>query len=199
MDSRLIAWGRAVKRRDPQAQIPPLWFFTDAQRTPDPLAVIARLPLGLCGVVLRHDQDPDRARLARRVAKICRARRLALIIAGDARLAASLKAGLHLRGGAGRVRPHTGLRSASAHDEAQIRQARRAGVALVFISPVHPTASHPGARGLGAAGWRRLAARLTPVRGKAPIKPFALGGMNGRHARNLGPACAGVGAIDAFF
>lgn len=161
--------------------------------------MIARLPLGLCGVVLRHDQHPDRARLARRVARLCRARRLLLIVAGDARLAASLRAGLHLRGGAGRVRPHAGLRSASAHDEAQIRHARRADVALVFISPVHPTASHPGARGLGAAGWRRLAARLNPARGKAPIKPFALGGMSGRQALNLGPACAGVGAIDAFF
>ncbi|WP_333489954.1 thiamine phosphate synthase [Acidocella sp. MX-AZ03] len=151
MDSRLIAWGRAVKRRDPQAQIPPLWFFTDAQRTPDPLAVIARLPLGLCGVVLRHDQDPDRARLARRVAKICRARRLALIIAGDARLAASLKAGLHLRGGAGGC---VRIPGCAAPRRMMRRRFGRQGGRMWRWSSSHPCIPPPAIPARAGWGWR---------------------------------------------
>ncbi|GAN80001.1 thiamine phosphate synthase [Acidocella aminolytica] len=192
MDSRLIAWARAVKRR--HAGPPPLWFFTDEARAPDPLSIIRRLPPGLCGVLLRHDSHPHRAALAKAAARLCRARRLALIIAGDAKLAARLQAGVHLRGGQG-GRPtgwHGGLVSASVHNEAQMRRARRAGAELVFISPVFPTASHPGAVVLGGAGWRRLA------RQAGRIKPYALGGINGVNMKRTGLLCAGIGAIDAF-
>ncbi|WP_298215101.1 thiamine phosphate synthase [Acidocella sp.] len=195
MDSRLIAWGRRVKRRAARADakpLPPLWFFTGAARAPDPLAVLARLPPGLCGVILRDDDRPDRLALAKAAARLCRARGLTLLIAGDARLAASLGAGLYVRGGKGPPRRRRGLRGASAHNHAELRQARRAGADFVFISPVFPTASHPGAPSLGAAGWRRLA-RLA-----RPLRPFALGGINGARAATLGPACAGAGAIDAF-
>ena len=62
-------------------------------------AAVAGLPRGRAGVVLRHDHDPARAALGRDLARICRARRLALVVAGDGRLAAALKAGVHLRGG----------------------------------------------------------------------------------------------------
>ncbi|MDE1905311.1 MAG: thiamine phosphate synthase [Rhodospirillales bacterium] len=191
MDSRLIAWGRVVKRR--RAGLPPLWFFTDEHRTPDPLPIIKRLPVGLCGVVFRHDSHPDRARLARKVARLCRARRLLLIIAGDARLAAALGAGQHLRGGAPVRRTRRGLRSASAHDAAQLAKVRLAGVDLIFISPVFPTASHPGEPGLGVLGWLKLACQA----GQA--KPCGLGGITGQRARALPPRCAGAGAIEAFF
>src|ERR1041384_7766902 len=97
MDSRLLAWAFASRRRGPK--LPRLWLFTDARRLPDPRPAIARLPRGLAGVVLRHDAEPGRAMLGRDIARICRARRLALVVAGDARLAAVLGAGVHLRGG----------------------------------------------------------------------------------------------------
>ena len=57
------------------------------------------LPRGLAGVVLRHDGEPGRAALGRELAEICRSRRLALVVAGDVRLAAALGAGVHLRAG----------------------------------------------------------------------------------------------------
>ena len=60
---------------------------------------MARLPRRLAGVVFRHDHDPDRVSLGRDIAKICRARGLLLVVAGDVRLAAALRAGVHLRGG----------------------------------------------------------------------------------------------------
>ena len=100
MDLKLLAWGL---RRKP-TPLPRLWLFTDDRRLPDPRAAVARLPRGRAGVVLRHDRDPARAGLGRDLARICRARRLVLVVAGDVRLAAALKAGVHLRGGAGRDR-----------------------------------------------------------------------------------------------
>ncbi|MDD2704045.1 MAG: thiamine phosphate synthase [Acidocella sp.] len=189
MDTRLIAWGRAVKR----GPLPPLWFFTDAARTPDPLPAVARLPKGLCGVVFRHDAAPSRAALGAQLAALCAARRLTLVVAGDARLAAALHAGLHLRGG--RRLGALGLPrlvTASVHDATQLRRARRAGAKLLFISPVFPTASHPGGAVLGVLGWRRLAARAGAGRA------CALGGIGGASIRRLGPRCAGAGAIEAF-
>ncbi len=179
-------------RANAESCLPPLWFFTDEARMPDPLPVIRRLPVGLCGVLFRHDSHPGRAALAKAAARICRARGGALIIAGDKRLAAALGAGLHLRGGQGHVGRWGGLLSASVHNAAQLARARRAGAGLVFISPVFPTASHPGAPVLEASGWLRLA------RQAGQIKPYALGGITGRRVRALGPFCAGIGAIDAF-
>ena len=64
-------------------------------------------------------------------------------------------------------------------------RARRAKVALVFVSPAFPTRSHPGARALGALGW------LAVARG---AKAAALGGIDGRSIRRLSAALA-AGAI----
>ncbi|MBS3023773.1 MULTISPECIES: thiamine phosphate synthase [Acidiphilium] len=190
MDEQLIAAARAVKRRR-RCRHPTLWLFTDRARLPDPLGAIARLPPGLSGVVLRDDAAPDRAALAAAVAKLCRRRRIALVVAGDARLAARLHAGLHLR--RGRVVPgrKPGLVTASAHGRQELVRARRAGAGLVFLSPAFPTASHPGAPALGPVRWAALA-RLA-----GGVQVVALGGIEGRRMRALGPACRGVAAIGA--
>ncbi len=191
MDARLIAWGRRVKRISGP---PPLWLFTDAARMPDLLALVLALPPRLCGVVFRHDSSPARAALGARLAALCRARRIALVVAGDARLAARLRAGVHLRGGrrAGMLAPpRRALISASAHDGAELRRARKAGADIIFISPVFPTASHPGATGLGSLGFLNLARQAGGARA------FALGGINGRSIRRLGKFCHGAGAIGA--
>jgi len=202
MDKRLLAWGRAVKQRrrsrepplrEPPLREPVLWLFTDAQRVPDPLPSIAALPPGLCGVVFRHDGAPDRAALARRVARLCRARRLALVVAGDARLAASIGAGLHLRGGRrpGFARVARGLITSSAHDAAQVHRARRAGARILFISPTFATPSHPGGAALGPVRWSRLA-RLA-----RPCLAYALGGIDGQKITALASFCCGAAGIHA--
>jgi len=161
---------------------------------PDLCAVVARLPPGLCGVVFRHDAAPDRAALGARVAKLCRARRLALVVAGDARLAAALGAGVHLRGGrrAGYSPLPVRYVTASVHNRAEVTRAKRTGADAMFCSPVFATASHPGARGLGVYGFRALSRAIRPA------KPMALGGIDGKTVRLLGKHCAGVGAIGAF-
>jgi thiamine-phosphate pyrophosphorylase len=150
---------------------------------------VARLPAGLAGVVLRDD-GANRAVLARAIARLCRARRLSLAVAGDWRLAASLGAGLHVRGGrrpAGAPR-WLAVVTSSAHGVVELRRATRLG-ALAFLSPAFPTASHPGAAGLGPCRWGLMARRAGgPVAG--------LGGVDGRSVRRL-PGCAGAGAIGA--
>jgi thiamine-phosphate pyrophosphorylase len=194
MDNRLVAWARAVKtRRGAALRAPVLWLFTDARRLADPLAAVARLPAGLCGVVFRHDRDPCRAELGRALARVCRRRRLMLVVAGDWRLAVALRAGLHLRGGR---RPGHAPRwcravTSSAHGAAELRRARQAGAAVVFLSPVFATASHPDTPPLGPVRWGRLA------RG-AGMQVAALGGIEGATVRRLpSRLCAGAGAIAA--
>jgi thiamine-phosphate pyrophosphorylase len=199
MDQRLIAWARAVKARTLAGERgkvrghPTLWLFTDARRLADPREAAARLPRGLAGVVLRHDNEPGRAALGRALARICRARRLALVVAGDARLAVALGAGVHLRGGRwpGLVRPHGGLVTSSAHSLPEVRRAARAGAALVFLSPVFVTRSHPGVMPLGSVRWAGLARR-------ARLPVLALGGITGDSARRLPrDLVCGAGAIGA--
>jgi thiamine-phosphate pyrophosphorylase len=214
MDQRLLAWGlrppslgtpvilpgfakqHTGSRHNP---LPRLWLFTDERRLPDPRPSVAVLPRGRAGVIFRHDGDPARAAIARDLARICRDRRLLLVVAGDARLAASVKAGSHLRGGRWSDSFHpTGLRTSSAHSIPELRRARAAGAALVFLSPAFPTDSHVGAAGLGPLRWSAMARSFragleAPVTGVA-----ALGGVDGQTVRAL-PArfLRAVGAIGA--
>ncbi len=191
MDGKLVAWGRAVKSAGRgKTRIPPLWLFTDAHRLPNPAAAVARLPAGLCGVVFRHDGVAGRAALGMQLARICRARRIALVVAGDWRLAAALGAGQHLRGGRGRARGR-GITTSSAHSLAELHRARRAGAQLAFLSPAFVTASHPGAAGLGAVRWLALARRAG-----GGMAVAALGGIDGTTIRRL-RGCRAAGAIGA--
>jgi len=192
MDAALVSWARRVKRAGAP---PPLWLFSDPARMPDLCAVVARLPPGLCGVVFRHDTAPERALLGAGLARLCRVRRLALVVAGDPRLAAALGAGVHLRGGR-RVGvlalPRRRFVTASVHNRAELARARREGADAMFCSPVFATDSHPEARGLGVFGFLALA------RAMRPAKPIALGGISGETVLRLGKHCAGAGAIAAF-
>ena len=89
--------------------------------------------------------------------------------------------------GAGR-----GLRSAPVHNYAEIRAAERNGAALLFLSPVFATRSHPGARTLGLARFAWLARRT-------PLPVIALGGMNAKRGKKLASFGAyGWAGIDAF-
>lgn len=194
MDQRLLAWG--LRPRLPH-HLPRLWLFTDERRLTDPRAAVARLPVGRAGVVMRHDGDPARAVIALDVARICRARRLVLVVAGDVRLAARLRAGIHLRGGRwpGVVRA-PGLRTSSAHSVPDIRRAQGAGAALVFLSPVFATASHPGVAALGPLRWAAMVRRFRS--GELPAIA-ALGGIDGLSRKRLPqrilPAVGAIGAL----
>ncbi len=148
-------------------QLPVTWLFTDP-RAGDPLQAAARLPRG-SGIVLRHHQLPaaERAVLWQRLARLAARRGLLLLDAHD---------------------PLIG----KAHDRRELVAARRSGAALVFVSPVFATRTHPGAPALGPVRFGLL------VRG-CGVPVAALGGMNARRFRRLRPLGAVAwGGIDAF-
>lgn len=198
---RLVDWAQALRSRVGSTRAHPvLWLFTDEVRVPDVCAAVAALsrglPRGLTGVVFRHDNAPGRAALARTVAKLCRRLGHRLVVAGDARLAASVGAGLHLRGGrwpAGRRAwlRHRALVTSSAHGPAELRRARLGGADLAFLSPVWATASHPGARPLGVV----RSAALANAGQRRGLPVLALGGVGPRSVGGLPPSCHGAGAI----
>lgn len=151
------------------------------------IAAVAALPRD-AGVVLRHRDPAARARLARALAPVCRARGLVLLIAGDGPLAARVgAAGVHLpeaRAGEARGwrRRHPGwLITAAAHGARALHAAARAGADAAVLSPVFATASHPDARPLGPLRFARLA-RLAR-RGGLPV--YALGGVTAATATAL--------------
>jgi thiamine-phosphate pyrophosphorylase len=193
VDRGLLAWGL----RGRPAPIPRLWLFTDDKRLPDPREAVALLPRGRAGVILRHDADPERLKLGRDLARICRVRRLVLVVAGDIRLARALGAGVHLRGGRwpGQIRS-PGLLTSSGHSLPELRRAARAGAALAFLSPAFATASHAAAPALGPLRWSGMAVRLRGTR--TPMRLAALGGIDGHSIRRLpSRALQAVGAIGA--
>lgn len=184
-------------RRHP---LPPQWLFSDERLAVGVVRLAALLPPG-SGIVLRHDSlsRGARWRLLRRLMRIARARGLTILLAGPPDVARRWGAdGVHLR-------QHEARRAAQArrlglrlmmpvHDAREARRARRASADGVFISPLHPTRSHPGAKALGLAAWLRLA-RL------AGGQPIALGGMTPRRAQALARASGikpGWAAIDAW-
>jgi thiamine-phosphate pyrophosphorylase len=193
---------RRLKRRETSAVcLPPLILMTDAVRLPDPMAAVAGLPRH-SAVIVRHPDEGERGRLARRLVAPCRSLGLRLMIAADVRLAADVRrgvdvGGLHLseamlrHGSRGwRLLRRPGwIVTAAAHSPAAVRAAVHAGVDAVLLSPVFPTASHPGATALGPLKFARLARQ-------SPIPVYALGGVTAATAPRLtGSGAAGIAAI----
>lgn len=191
---------RRLKGRAGRSRLPACIMIAESERLADPEAAVASLPRGAT-VILRDYAAPDRPARAARLAGLCRRRGLLLLIAGDARLAAAIGAnGLHLpewqvAGGDRRWRlwrKPGWLVTAAAHSPGAIARAHRAGCDAVLLSPIFPTASHPGARPLGPllfARWERA--------GGVPV--YALGGMTAATTRRLaGSGACGVAAIGGF-
>jgi len=166
--------------------LPRLWMVTDERQSEALAAATRRLPRG-AGIVFRHYSlapGPRRA-LFDEVKRLARAQGLLLLLAGPSAEAREWGAdGSHGRGGG------EGLRTAPAHDLAEIRAAEAAGAALLFLSPVFPTRSHPTARPLGVDGFARLAEAT-------PLPVVALGGMNAERFERLSGAYGWAG-IDAW-
>jgi thiamine-phosphate pyrophosphorylase len=190
----VLAAAAARLNRDAGAPaIPSLYFFTDPERTSDPVAIARRLPRG-AAVVYRHFGAPDRARIARRLAAICRLRGLYLLIGADAELAE--RCGAHGVHWPERMLPATRgdfrLVTGAAHNAAALAKVGLAGLDACVLSPVLPTSSASAHPPLGIFCASRLArASAIPV--------IALGGVNTETARKLiGRGFAGIAAVDAF-
>lgn len=177
-------------------------LVTDAVRLADPLPAMAVLPRGSV-VILRHYGEKTKALLARRMAGLARRRGLVLLVAADWRLAASIgAAGLHLPEGLARhgvlapalgwVRRRRRLLSMACHGVPALGRAFRLGADVALLSPVFPTASHPGTAAIGPVRFGSWARR-------ACLPVIALGGMTAGNLARLPPGSAlGWAAIGAF-
>lgn len=189
-----------ANRRTRLNRPPRLLLVSDEIRLPDPLAAMRRLPPG-AGVILRHYGIDRRGNLGKAVAALARRRRLVLLVAGDWRLAAELGAdGLHLpegmarhgllAGALGWVRRRRCLLLVACHGPMALDRAKVLGAHAALLSPVFPTASHPGVATIGPVRFGLWARR-------AGIPVIALGGMNRHRLRHL-PGAAGMAAIGGF-
>ncbi|MFN4114272.1 MAG: thiamine phosphate synthase [Sphingomonadaceae bacterium] len=159
--------------------LPLLWLLSDQRNDADLERALARLPNG-SGFVFRHyhlDEERRRARFER-LSDCARDHGHRVILAGNIRDCAAWRAdGVY--GAVEGVARHTGgLRLGTAHNGDELQAANRARLDGVFLSPVFPTRSHPGAAVLGIQGFQVLAQQaLIPV--------IALGGMTSARARAL--------------
>jgi thiamine-phosphate pyrophosphorylase len=177
--------------------LPRLFFFTDPARTPDPEAVIRRLPRG-AGVVYRAFGDPAAVAEGRRLVRAARRRGLLVLAGADAALAARIGAdGVHLpqrmaaRAPGLRRGRRTWIVTAAAHSETAIVGARRSGADAAFVSPVFESASPSAGRPIGGLRFAALTIR-------AGLPVFALGGVNAKTVRQLAHSrAAGVAAVGA--
>jgi len=167
-----------------------LALMTDEQRLPDPLAAARALPRGSL-VVARARDGARRAALAK---ELTRLPGLIVLVADDPVLAARIGAhGLHLPQARAREIAHWRARhpdwiiTAAAHDLRGVLGAAAADA--VFLSPVFPTASHPGAPPLTPVRARLMARQV-----KIPL--LALGGVTAQNAGQLA-GFAGLAAIGA--
>ena len=181
--------------------LPSFLLVTDAQRKPDPVPAVLALKPG-DGLILRHYRHPGRADLARSLDRIARANRLVLLIAADLRLAASLRvSGIHLPEGLLRTGPlapilgwarrNNRLITAACHNRIGLGKAGRLKLDAALLSPVFPTASHPGAKTLGLA-------RFAALSRAAGLPVYGLGGMRKNTARAMMArtnACGVAGTI----
>lgn len=178
------AWGlRAASPR--RCGLPfALAMMTDERAHPGLASLIERLPPGPpVLIVFRHYglagcQRADTARSAYRAA---RRGGHPFVVAGGG-LAAD---GAHNA-------DHPGLRTVSVHSLAEGAAKAALRPHLALVSPILPTATHPGGPALGPVRADAIARRLSAA-------SFALGGMDAAAARRLrGTAFAGFAALGAF-
>jgi thiamine-phosphate pyrophosphorylase len=173
-----------MPRRHPA--LPRLWLLTDERQGDALWSALRRLPRG-SGVIVRHYSLPPKERVAlfRRIRRLGHG--LVLAWSGTEAQAQTLSADAVYGTD---PRPGRLPRLYPVHNAREITAADRADAALLFLSPVFPTRTHPGARPLGPLRFARLA-RTT---GKPVV---ALGGMTSpRGRRMLSMGACGWAAVD---
>ncbi|ABI78554.1 thiamine monophosphate synthase family protein [Hyphomonas neptunium ATCC 15444] len=183
-----------VAARHLPAGLPPAFFLTDPERTAQPERIVAGLPAGW-GVIYRHFGAEDREAVARRLLKLCRKRRLLLLIGADAVLAAKIGAhGVHwpgrLAGGARKWHGRLQIQTMSGHFRDNPGHFRTLPVSAVLYSAVFPSRSASAGAAMGALRFRQIAKSL-------PCPVYALGGVNPDNGLLVADS-AGLAAIDGW-
>lgn len=188
-------WARRYNKHYGQPSLPATIFLTDVTRIPDIAAALKQLPKKSM-VIIRDYDRPNRADYVRYIIVISRRLGHKVLVGLDEPLAMRYRAdGVHFPEWAWRKalyckrkHPHW-MVSASVHSQKGLVRLRQS-VDCVLLSPVFPTASHPGDKTLGALGFMRLCARsLLPV--------YPLGGIQGhsivRLKASIMPGVAAIG------
>ncbi|WP_439470456.1 thiamine phosphate synthase [Brevundimonas sp.] len=179
--------------------MPPLLFFTDPERTPEPWTVAERLPVG-SGVVYRHFGAPDARDTALRLRDATAKRDGLLLIGLDEDLAHEVGAdGLHLperaiseAAGIAERQPNWRITAAF---HARTPAPTLTGLDALIVSPVFP------AGGASASSLPLGLPRLTALTRELDLPIYALGGVDAKNAPELEGSgaygIAGVGSIRA--
>jgi thiamine-phosphate pyrophosphorylase len=196
--SKLARYARQLNARCGAVHVPGLFVMTDDRLSVDWSSAVRDLPQG-SGLIVRHRNPCKRNELALLLRPVCRARRVALVIADDVALAIRCGAdGVHVPQqqaariiGVRRMRPGW-LITTSAHDAAAVMRAGLKGADVVLVSPVFATDSHAGVAPLGAVRFAALASR-------SAIPVHALGGVTAASvARVCSPGLAGIALISGW-
>lgn len=183
-----------VAARHLPAGLPPAFFLTDPERTPHPEEVVGRLPAGW-GVIYRHFGAENREAVARQLLKLCRKRKLLLLIGADAELAAKIGAdGVHwpgrMAGAARRWRGRFKIQTMSGHFGDNPGQFRTVPVNAVLYSTVFASRSASAGAAMGALRFRQIARSL-------PCPVYALGGINPDNGLSIADS-GGLAAIEGW-
>ena len=189
---------RAAYRLNARApRLPALILMTDAVRLPNPLVAVRALPRG-AAIIVRHTGAKERARLAESLMPMARARKLIVLIANDAVLAARLGCdGVHLSEAHAAEAAHlralhpSWIITAAAHSARAVARAHAVRADAVLLAAPFPTQSHAGRAALGPARFRLIAQ-------SAAVPVYALGGVSAQNVRAVESALvAGIAGIDA--
>jgi thiamine-phosphate pyrophosphorylase len=156
----------------PRHSLPRVWLVTDERQGAHLLQAADRLP-ERGGILFRHYSLGQVKR--RDLFDAVRKRRpdALMLLAGEPELARQWGAdGWH------GLYEGRGLHSASVHGLREMRRAEASGAALLFVSPVYPTRSHPGSSTLGPRRFQALAELA-----RRPV--IALGGVGRTNAPKL--------------
>ena len=151
---------------------PTSWLLTDERMGTYLAAAISRAAEAGAGIIVRHHASGRDER--RHIALAVRESGAVLGIARDVALASEVQADFVHNPEASTHLPF----SLSVHGHAEAEAAARRSAAMVLVSPVFPTRSHPGARVLGEVQALALA-RV------ASHPAIALGGMNEERGAQL--------------
>lgn len=155
--------------------LPRLMLVTDRHRTRGRglVELVAEAVRGGVGIVQVRERDLPDDELRSLILRIQEAVAAGtpIVVNGSARVARTLRLGLHLPAAAAAVERAGPLWGKSAHDEAEAARAQSEGATYLVLGNICATASKPGQPGRGLALLRRVCRQVHPL----PV--YAIGGI----------------------
>jgi thiamine-phosphate pyrophosphorylase len=178
-------------------------FFTDRKKISDIENTIKNLPKKSVIIIREYDLDKkNREIFAQKIITIAKAKGFKTLIGKDFALAKKLKAdGVHFSDfdklPQQIFRNKSFILSFSCHSLKSVLRIEKLKADMIFVSPIFPTTSHPGAKIIGLRNLVKIAVKAKSSNYAAKI--YALGGINLTNLKSLRKLpISGFGAIDLF-